>query len=156
TSSQSDATSWGIASLAIVLASTVLALPAIVKDDSCHNLFRDGRTSVGPQIAADIHLNAEDCPKLARIFVALRSAPALAFRGDQQIRDGTSEWRDLNLCNEAGVNIDALDDSRFNQVDPDQRDAGIELTVYELKAGSGWDPLARDLLQKIDAAWPGK
>jgi hypothetical protein len=52
--------SWGVVSAAVVLTGAVFLLPSVVKDNSCHNLFRDGRTSIGPQINADISLSTED------------------------------------------------------------------------------------------------
>jgi hypothetical protein len=66
----------------------------------------------------------------------------------------TAVWRDLNLCSEAGVNIDAVEQPGLAQMK--SRIADIDITVYELKPGSDWKPLARDLINRIDTTWPQK
>jgi hypothetical protein len=148
--------SWSIVSVAVVLTCAVFLLPSVVRDGSCHNLFRDGRTSIGPQIGADISLPAEDWPTLTQIFVDFGRTHSLSFRRDEQIRRGTLMWRDLNLCSEAGVNIDAVEQPGLAQMKSRIADRGIDITVYELKPGSDWKPLARDLINRIDTTWPQK
>jgi hypothetical protein len=145
---------WSVVSAAVVLACAVFLLPSIVKDDSCHNLFRGARTSVGPQINADLTLSAEDWPTLTHIFVDFGAIHSLSFRGDEQIRRGTLMWRDLNLCSEVGVNIDAVDRPWLAQINSPLADRGIQFSVYELKPGSDWKLLAGDLLNRIDRTWP--
>jgi hypothetical protein len=51
--------SWSIVSVAVLLTCAISVLPSVVRDNSCHNLFRDGRTSIGPQLHADMKLSAE-------------------------------------------------------------------------------------------------
>ncbi len=148
--------SLSVAVAAIVLSCTVMLLPNIVKDNSCHNLFRDGRTSVGPQVIADISLPAEDWPIFTQMFVDFGALHSLSFRGDEQIRRGTLMWRDLNLCSEAGVNIDAVDRPWLAQINSPLADRGIQFSVYELKPGSPWKSLARDFINRIEAKWPQK
>jgi hypothetical protein len=148
--------SWSIASVALLLTCTILILPSLVRDNSCHNLFRDGRTSVGPQISADLKLPTEDWPTLRQILVDFGAAHSLSFRNDEMIRHGNITWRDLNLCNEAGVNIDALDRPWLTQINSSLADRGINFSVYALKPSSDWKPLARDLLSRIDSRWPQK
>jgi hypothetical protein len=160
--SKPSARSWSTASAAFLLSCATLVLPSVVKDYSCHNLFIDGRTSVGPQIRADLKLPAESWSTLRQIFVDFGAAHALSFRSDEQIRRGTVTWRDLNLCNEAGVNIDALDQPwlarmpRLAEIKSPLADRGISLSVYALQPDSDWRPLARELIEKIDTTWPQK
>lgn len=148
--------SWTIVSIAVILTCTAFLLPSVVTDHSCHNLFRDGRTSIGPQIGADIKLTADDWPTLRQMFIDFGAKRSLSFRGDQHVQHGKIMWRDLNLCNEAGVNIDALDQPWLTQINSPLADRGISFTVYELKLGSDWNRLARDLIDEIDTTWPDK
>lgn len=141
-----------VVSVAAVLTCAVFLLPSIVRDNSCHNLFRDGRTSIGPQLSADLNLPAQDWPTLRQIFVGFGENHSLSFRGDEQIRRGALMWRDLSLCNEAGVNIDALD----GQINSPLADRGIQFSIYELRQGSDWKRFARDLIGQIDKTWPQK
>jgi len=153
-SSRSRAGAWPIAALAVLLSGAILILPSAVTDRSCHNLFRDGRTTLSPQVDADLKLRAEEWPALTRTFVDFGTAHALSFRSDQQIRDGTLTWRSLSLCNDAGVAIVATDRPWLAQIHSPLADRGISFGVYELKGESGWKPLARDLLNDIDMQWP--
>jgi hypothetical protein len=57
---------------------------------------------------------------------------------------------------EAGVNIDAVERPGLAQINSRIADRGIEITVYELKPGTDWKPLARDLINRIDTTWPQK
>jgi hypothetical protein len=149
------AKSWPLASAALLSTCAVLVLPGIIKDNTCHNLFRDGRSSIRPEVFASIDLNAEDWPRLTEIFDDFGSAHSLELRADQNARNGKLFWRDLNLCNERGVTIDALDQPWLADV-KSPTPKGVRLTFYEMKPGSDGGPLARDLVGKIDASWPAK
>jgi hypothetical protein len=84
------------------------------------------------------------------------AAHSLSFRSDQQIRRGDLMWRDLNLCSD-GVNIDAVDRPWMDRLkNSPLAGRGIQFAVYELKPGSDWNALARDLLDKLATTWPGK
>jgi hypothetical protein len=155
-SSKIHAGSWSIGSAAVVLTCAILVMPNVVRDNSCHNLFRDDRTSIGPQIHADMNLSAEDWSTLKQIFVNFGAANSLSFRGDEKIRHGNIVWRDLNLCSEAGINIDAVDQPWLARINSPLADRGIKFSVYELKPTSDWKPLAHDLLNRIEIAWPQK
>jgi hypothetical protein len=146
--------SWGIVSAAVVSACAMILLPTFIRDNSCHNLFRDGRTSVVPQISADINQPAEDWPALRQIFVSFGQNHSLSFRSDEQIRRGALMWRDLNLCNEAGVNIDAVDRPWLAQINSPLADRGIQFAIYEQEPSADWKTLARDLIGQIDTTWP--
>ena len=147
---------WSVASAASLATCAVLLLPTMVTDDSCHNLFRDGRRSVVPQISAHMKLTSEDWPTLWQTFVDVGAVHSLSFRADEKLRDGRILWRNLSLCNETGVTIEAMDKPWLEKIKSSVAGQGISLSIFELKAGSGWNPLARDLLGKIEERWPGK
>lgn len=146
-----------VAGAAIISTCAALILPSVVKDTSCHNIFRDGRTSLVPQISADVNLTGDDWPGLAQIFTDFARDHSLSLRNDQQIRRGQLMWRNLDLCNENGVSIKILDRPWLDRMPSAPAIAkGIKLSIFELKAGSGWNPLAHDLLDKFDARWSEK
>jgi hypothetical protein len=153
----SRAVSWTIAATAISSTCAVLLLPNVVVDNSCHNLFRDGRSSFGPQIYADLSLTAEDWPALTLIFTDFAAAHSLSLRRDQQIRRRQLMWRTLDLCNEAGVKIEIRDMTWLDGMP--RLPAGIKgakLNISEFKADSDWKPLAHELVDKISSTWPEK
>lgn len=160
-----------VAATAIVSTCAALILPSVVTDSSCHNPFRGGRTSLVPQIYANVNLTGEDWPALTQTFADFAAAHALSLRRDQQIRHGELMWRSLDLCNEAGISIKIQDQLWLDRTPPpadmakdlsdrikrtNDRLKGIKLEVYELRAGSGWSPLTHDLLEKIETRWPDK
>lgn len=150
---RSNAQSWRVISAA-VLTCGIFTLPVVVRDKSCHNLFRDGRTSVGPQVYADLKVPADDWKKLEQTFADFSQAHALSLRGDEQIRDGRLTWRSIDLCNDDGVSISLYDEPWLARTHSPLAERGMRLGVYSLKAGVEWKPLARDLLGKIETAWP--
>ena len=119
-----------------------------------HNLFRDGRTSVAPQVYASLKVPAEDSRTLEQAFAVLGRAQALSIRGDEQIRYGRSTWRTLDLCNEAGISINVYDEPGLAH--SPRADEGIKLSIYSLKPDWDWKPLARHLLNEIEKIWPEK
>jgi hypothetical protein len=153
----SSAISRTIAATAISSTCAVLLLPRIIKDNSCHNLFRDGRQSSHLQIYADVALTHEDWPVLTQTFTDFAAAHSLSLRGDQEIRRGEILWRSLDLCNEAGVSINILDNLWLDRShNAPARIKGIKLRVEEFKAGSDWNLLTHGLVDKINATWPEK
>jgi hypothetical protein len=151
----SPAMSRTVAATAIAATCAVLLLPSIVTDKSCHNLFRDGRTTITPQIYARVNLTAGDWPALTQLTTDYAAAHSLSLRSDQAIRSGRLMWRSLNLCNEAGVNIEIMDEAWLDRMQhAPARIKGIKFDVYELKTGSGWTLPARDLIEKIAEKWP--
>lgn len=152
--SRSNARSWSIICAAVVLTCGIFTLPVVVRDRSCHNLFRDSRTSVGPQVYADLNVRAEDWKKLEQTFADFGHAHALSLRGDEQIRDGRLTWRGIDLCNDAGISISLYDEPWLARSHSPLAERGMRLSVYSLKPGAEWKPLARHLLGEIETAWP--
>jgi hypothetical protein len=153
----SPAISRAIAATAISSTCAVLLLPSIIKDNSCHNLFRDGPQSSHLQIYADVALTHGDWPALTQIFTNFAIAHSLSLRSDQQIRRREILSRSLDLCNEAGVSINILDNLWLDRsLNAPARIKGIKFRVDEFKAGSDWNLLAHELVDKINATWPGE
>lgn len=141
---------------AALLTCGIFILPVVVSDRRCHNLFRDGRTSVGPQIYADVKVPAEDWKRLEQTFADFGHAHALSIRGDELLRNGRSTWRTIDLCNEAGISINLYDRPWLAKVHSPRADEGMTLSVYSLKPDADWKPLARHLLGEIEKIWPEK
>jgi hypothetical protein len=101
-------------------------------------------------------LSAEDWPALRQIFVEFSTGQSLSFRSDEKLQGGNIMWRNLSLCDEAGITIEAADQPWLAHTNSPLADRGVRLSVYELKAGSGWNPIARDLLGEVETRWPTK
>ena len=148
--------SWTVVSAAALLTCGVFILPVVVRDRTCHNIFRDGRTSVSPQVYANLKVPPEDWRTLAQTFADFGRAHALSIRSDEQLRNGRSTWRSLDLCNEAGISINLYDEPWLAQVHSPRADEGMKLSITSLKPDTDWKPLARHLLGEIEIAWPRK
>lgn len=147
---------WSVVSAAALLTFGVFILPVVVRDGSCHNLFRDGRTSVRPQVYANLKVPAEDWRTLEQVFADFRHAHALSIRGDEQLRNGRRTWRTLDLCNEAGISINVYDEPWLAREHSPRADDSMKLSIYSLKPDSDWKPLARYLLNELETIWPEK
>lgn len=148
--------SWTVVSAAALLTCGVFVLPVVVRDKSCHNTFRDGRTSVSPQVHANLQVPAEDWRTLEQTFADFGRAHALSIRGDEQLRNGRSTWRSLDLCSEAGISINLYNEPWLAHVHSPRADEGMTLSISALKPDTDWKPLARHLLGEIETVWPRK
>jgi hypothetical protein len=146
-----------LGAVAVALAALVFAIPIIRKDRTCHNMFRDGRSSVHSQLNVDILIAIEDWPALSRQFEEFAAAHALSFRNSSRTDPGVVHVLGLSLCNENGVNISAIDQRWVpRNLEPIVPGRGVGVGVYELRENSGWRAHARDLVAVLEAAWPGK
>src|SRR5262245_13068770 len=95
-------TSIGALVVALLLAGGTFAIPDIAKDRTCHNVFRDGRTSINPQVNMYLEIEMDDWPKLARMFERFATTHGMSVRNAS--RDDLSALRvlSLSLCNERG------------------------------------------------------
>lgn len=146
----------GLAVLAILLTGTALAIPNITMDRTCHNMFRDGRTSVGGKVNVRLAIALEDWPRLTRLFEDFGAANDLSFRNSNHDQPGTVRVLGLCLCSDHGLNIHAIEQhwERSGNSLPEKH--GIALGIYEPREGSNWTHAARELIAKLEARWPGK
>ena len=104
TSRTSRGRSIGVAALAISLAGIVLAVPFIIKDRTCHNMFRDGRTSIDPVVDINLKIDIEDWSKLTTLVTRFALTHKLSIRNDSQDQAGVVRVLALSLCNDLGTN----------------------------------------------------
>lgn len=143
----------GLTGLSLLLTAGALALPTITQDRTCHNMFRDGRTSVGPRVNIVLQISSDDWPRLTQLFRDFSAAHGLSFRDSSRMSPGVVQVLGLSLCNERGVNIVALEQIWHQTVSVPAKD-GVTLGIYELHEGSGWQRLARDFIARLQSTWP--
>ena len=141
-----------LAGVSLALAAFVIAIPTIMEDRTCHNMFRDRRTSAAPRVASDLNIPRDEWPALTRIFAELGAEHDLSFRDSSIHRPGL-EYLVLSLCNESGVNVSAMQ-MQLNGENAPAR--GISVGLYLLTDDAEWRPVAQSLIGRIEAAWPGK
>jgi hypothetical protein len=147
--------SAGTLILAVLLTTGVFAIPVITWDRTCHNMLRDGRTSVGSQANMYVSVGMDEWPKLTELFEQFAPAHGMSIRNSS--RNQTSvRILALSLCTEQGTNIEVLDQRWAHKDFASLFGWGTPIRVYELRENSGWQKLAADLLADIGATFPGK
>ncbi|MCA1360311.1 hypothetical protein I6F14_01980 [Bradyrhizobium sp. IC3069] len=154
--SGSDERSWRVVSAAVLLTCGVFVLPVVVRDKSCHNLFRDSRTPVRLQVHANLRVPPEEWKKLEQTFADFGQAQALSIRRNVHSQDGNVIWRSVSLCNDAGISISVDDEPWLARIHPTRADEGMTLSIYSLRSGWDWKPLTRHLLGELEKIWPEK
>jgi hypothetical protein len=99
---------------------------------------------------------AEDWKILEQTLADFGHVHALSVRGGEQLRNGRSTWRTLDLCNDAGISINVYDEPWLTRVNSPRADEGMKLSILSLKSDSDWKPLAHHLLNEIETTWPRK
>jgi len=153
---QEPRNSVAASSIIVALVAGVLAIPAIIKDRSCHNVLRDGRRSIGPQVSMDLGISETDWPHLKDVFSAFAATNNLSFRDDSEVRPEIVRTLYLSVCN-SGVTISTAEQRWASQgYEAPIKGRGIAIGVYETHAGSGWERLARQLVDRLEELWPRK
>jgi hypothetical protein len=130
------ATSLAVA--AVLLSIAVVAVPLTAGTDrTCHNVLRDGRQSIAPQVSMDLPITGEALAELTRATAEFAATKNLSFRDSSK-----PEALFLSLCHDRGLTI---------HLSP-----GVSIAVFEVHAGSDWQRTTKDLIDRIETLWPGK
>ena len=145
-----------LAGAAVAASVAVFALPAITKDRSCHNMFRDGRRSVAPKVNIDLDVTMDNWPRLTTLLEEFGMSHGMSFRNSSDSRPDVKVLGH-SACSEEGLVISALD-QRWAQrgYAPVMKGWGVPIGVYGLTNGVGWQLPAQDLVAKLESEWPGK
>ncbi|TQV83822.1 hypothetical protein [Denitrobaculum tricleocarpae] len=127
------------------------------KDRSCHNVLRDGLTSISPKVTIDLDLPIENWPDLEAFY------QGFAERHELSIQKGRSESTDsvkllsLNMCREPGATI-ATDEQRWkhNDFKHQMPGYGVGVRVYQNEEHADWVSLARTLIAELRQTWPDR
>ncbi|MDJ0709524.1 MAG: hypothetical protein QNJ14_03990 [Woeseiaceae bacterium] len=125
----------GLALLPIAIISTPIPV-----DPSCHNVFRGGRTSAAPAILLNIRVPDSDKAELGALYDSFAEDFDLSIRGHRQSADSTSR----SICN---------DDVVISAGGTHPPDGRHTLSFFQHISGTGWEPLASELICRIEAKW---
>jgi hypothetical protein len=141
---------------AVAASIAVVTLPAITKDRSCHNMFRDGRRSVAPKVAIDVDITMDDWPRLTTLLEEFGTSHGMSFRNSNDSKPDVKVLG-LSACSEQGLVISA-DDLRWasRNYAPIMVGGGVPIGVFDLADGIGWQLLAQDLVAVLESEWRGK
>jgi len=149
---------WNVAlaGFAAVAALAVAAVPGMTKDRSCHNVFRDGRSSAGPSLNVDLDIPMDDWSTLTTLIEDFAASHGMSFQ-NAGIDKPEVKTLGLSACTEQGLVISANDQRWAAQnYAPILPGRGVPISVFDLSGGDAWQPLARDLAAAFDSQWPEK
>lgn len=136
----------GLVIAALLVIGGIVASPALTKDRSCHNKFREVRM-IGPAVVRiDLSILTDEWPRLIQFFQEFGTTNQLSFRNSSRNEFGARRVIMVSLCNEAGANIEARQDAWA---------AGVGISVYQVRPDIDSKTLGRDLAINLERQWPG-
>jgi hypothetical protein len=139
-----------------VLAVAALAAPALMKDRSCHNMLRDGRSSISAVVRMDVQVEHQDWPALAALLQAFAASQGLSFRDSSKDTPDVVRTLYVSACDQ-GVNIEIAEQlwahSGYKHA---LGERGIAIGVYAQQNDTDWRRLARPLVETLEKRFPGR
>lgn len=137
-------------------AGSILSVSVLTQDKSCHNVLRDGRSSIGSELRIDLDIDHAEWPVLEQEFESFAAAHSLSFRNNSEERPGIVRMLYLSACTE-DMTISAAEHrwaSRGYRSLIDGR--GVGINIYQPGESGGWQVLAEDLCERLESRWPGR
>lgn len=147
----------GLALIALASTSAHATLGAKNKDMTCHNMSRDGRTSITPKLSMGLDIPIEEWGNLANVFDEFSTAHSLSLQKSGTVYPETVRAISLSLCSEAGFNIQAIDQRwAHKNYAPMIEGRGLLIGIYETREGSPWQDFGEKFVNALEAKWPDK
>ena len=136
-------------SLVIAASWTIVAIPSLRMDRSCHNLFRDGRRTIAPVLHFVVESSGEEWTRFQDVAESFATNERWAVDESNDQDKGFSLGRFVDACVEPGTNI------RFEGTElPGPR--WFSVSVFQPQGGDSWVGPARRLLASVETAFPGR
>lgn len=95
----------GLIVLALSVAGGGLTTVETQIDKTCHNMLRDGRSTVSPRVRMYLEIAPEDVPRMVEVFETVGQAHHMVLRNKSDVRPDIVDITSLSLCNDLGLNI---------------------------------------------------
>lgn len=139
------------ATIVFVFAVGIASIPAITMDRSCHNMFLDGRQSIGPVLTIDLQIFDSEWSGLLETVRKFAKDHDLSFRDTDETSPGVVPRHQLSLCNDSGVNV-YIRKQVFRTVEGN----GQYVVIYQMHENADWQELAGKLVEVLNTRWPNK
>lgn len=142
---------------AVALSIGVFFIPIAMKDRSCHNVFRDGRSHISSELNIDLQISEDEWPTLVAVFQSFAEDHSLSFRDSSEVIPGTVHTLYLSLCNDSGVSISTVE-QRWASMDFKNfaQGWGVAISFYKVEEEADWQFLAREMIARLTKQWPDK
>jgi len=148
--------SWWMPIISMLMIAGVFLSPALTKDRSCHNLFRDGRTSASPSLTGELIITKDEWRDLERFYGQFAQAHDLNFKGDLDDSDEVVSTLSLSMCSEPGLVIKSNKQHWAHLGGGPVPGRGVSVAVFSLNEEIDWIPISRRLFSALDHRWPGQ
>lgn len=147
---------FALAGAGLLASAGIAAIPSITMDRSCHNMFRDGRRSMSPNLNIDLDIAMDDWPRLARLLAEFATSHDMSFRNSSK-SDSAVKILSLSGCTASGIVI-STNEQRWAQRNfaAPLPGSGVSIGVFDPNYDSYWLALAQELVAKLEAEWAGK
>jgi hypothetical protein len=133
--------------IVIIFTGVIITGMLITQDNSCHNLFRGGRTSIEPSLNMNLQIANSERTNLKALLQAFATKNNMSFVDVGIHSPDLPQSFYLSVCNEDGVNFETEDDFALS---------GVSITVYIQKNNTNWMPLTKQLIADLNNQWPNK
>ncbi|TVQ35825.1 MAG: hypothetical protein EA370_08975 [Wenzhouxiangella sp.] len=141
-------------SVGVVLIGGLLMLPTLIRDRSCHNVLRDGRTSASPVMVIDLSLKRGEWPELKQFFQRFAGMSGLDYRGSIDDSGGAVSVLSLSLCTEPDFTIGVNEQYWHHRGGGIIPGRGLSIAIFSLDEGFEWKPIAESLILEMNETWP--
>ena len=137
-----------------VLVAVVIVLPQLTKDRTCHNLFRDGRTSASPVMSIDLVMEEAEWSELKSFYQTFALNHGLEFEGQIDRKFESVSVLYLSMCEEPGLHVNSHRQQwHRSRADP-LPDRGVPISIFQTSVDADWRPLARELVMALSREFP--
>jgi hypothetical protein len=126
-------------------------------DKSCHNPFADGAKRVSAILRLDLKLSNDAWPELTDELVRFGRDLGWSIRNTSQVQPGVAKTWEISLCRSDRLSV-FVNELRWatDGYAPASPGLGIPVNMYGEVPPDAWQPVARDLVHRLEARWPGK
>lgn len=149
---------YTIIPLAILITSiTIVMLPIITKDRSCHNPLRGGESSMSPVLSLDVNITDADWSKMTDFFIQFAQEFNLEFKDSSDSKPDVYRILYLSMCHDSGFQFSILEQrwARENYRNPNPN-RGVSISVYAFGDDNNLKSIAQHFVIDAKERWPSK
>jgi len=139
-----------------LLVAAVLLLPQLTKDRTCHNLFRDGRTSASPVMNIDLVMEEAEWSELESFYQTFALNHGLEFEGQIDRKSESVSVLYLSMCEEPGLHVKSHRQQWHSSRAAPLPDRGVPISIFQTSVDAAWRPVARELVMALNREFPDR
>lgn len=137
---------------------TILTLPTLTRDRSCHNPARGGETSISPVLSIDVKMTHDEWPQMTDFFIQFSEEHDLELKNSNLFEPGVQKVLYLSMCHDSGFKFGVFDrkwESQFLK-NRDPIDDVVIIFIYEFGEETDLKAIVQDFVTGVEERWPNK